>query len=765
MATNGGQIDLLFGVSKGSTTHVLAGLKKINQEANRTPQITEIKYKMSQDSKNKILGDFQKLASDINSSLDMLKPRSGGKSSYAQEYKSIDRLIEKTKSQIGTTEKLTQAQEKLNEVYNKMRNHKAGGTARAFDDAASAARKEIDEVTAGYNKLKGMVADYHKLEKTAATGSGKATATESTQKLAALRQEINQTAKNIGLSERDVEEALKRSAALSGQIAKAYDTRAQKAVNAAESSRKVESSLQSEQRNVEQLKTSYEAYANAKKSWEADPTNGEKLANLELCSKAYKDMVADMRLAADAEKKANSETAKRTQILANITSYTSKYDANLSKRVELQQRFNDLADRLRSGDITSNEAAKELAQLKAESKAAGVEIETLGQKLNRLLGAGVTQKIRTMLGTAVLTAGRKILSDVKEIDAAMTELYKVTDETETVYSRFLTNSGKRAKEFGSTMSDVIKATADFARLGYDLQDATDLSNAAIVFKNVGDGLDGIDDASEKIISIVKAFPEFEGNAMEIVDKMNEVGNNYAISSAGIGEALQRSVGALTAANNTLDESIALAVGMNAVTQDPAKVGTSLKTLTMYLRASKTEAEEAGEETDGMAESVSKLRGEILALTGQKVDIYDDNGDFKSTIQIMRELAAVWDQLSDVSQANLLERLGGKRNASIVASLLQNFGEVERALKTAENAEGSALRENEKYLDSIQGRLDVLKATGQSISSTLLQDRGLKNIMTIIQGIADHVDMLVGALGAIPTALGGFGVASIIKNLD
>lgn len=97
-------------------------------------------------------------------------------------------------------------------------------------------------------------------------------------------------------------------------------------------------------------------------------------------------------------------------------------------------------------------------------------------------------------------------------------------------------------------------------------------------------------------------------------------NNYAVSSKGIGEALLRSASAMKAANNTLDETIALTAAANTIVQDPEKVGTTLRTVSMYLRAAKTEAEDAGESTDGMADSVSKLRDEILALTGNKVDI-------------------------------------------------------------------------------------------------------------------------------------------------
>lgn len=89
------------------------------------------------------------------------------------------------------------------------------------------------------------------------------------------------------------------------------------------------------------------------------------------------------------------------------------------------------------------------------------------------------------------------------------------------------------------------------------------------------------------------------------------------------------------------------------------MGTTLKTLSMYLRASKTEAEAAGESTDGMADSVSKLREEIKSLTGNKVDIMADDNTYKSSFQILKELSQVWDQLTDVSQANILEKLAGK----------------------------------------------------------------------------------------------------------
>lgn len=160
----------------------------------------------------------------------------------------------------------------------------------------------------------------------------------------------------------------------------------------------------------------------------------------------------------------------------------------------------------------------------------------------------------------------------------------------------------------------------------------------------------------------------------------------------------------------------------------------MKTLTMYLRAAKTEAEEAGIETDGMASSVSKLRKELLALTGNRLDIMLDEDTFKSTYQIMKELSEVWDDLSDVSQANILSLVGGKRNANAVTSILKNFQDAAAASVTAANATGSAWAENEKYLEGIEGKTKQMKAAFQDFANSIVGSGIVKSITDIVSGI-------------------------------
>ena len=122
---------------------------------------------------------------------------------------------------------------------------------------------------------------------------------------------------------------------------------------------------------------------------------------------------------------------------------------------------------------------------------------------------------------------RKGINYVKEIDLAMTELKKVTDETKASYDRFLKTASKTAGAIGSTVSDFTEATANFARLGYTMEESADMAETAIVYKNVADGLDTVEESTESIISTMKAFGIESDDTMGIIDRFNEVGEYIA----------------------------------------------------------------------------------------------------------------------------------------------------------------------------------------------------------------------------------------------
>lgn len=349
---------------------------------------------------------------------------------------------------------------------------------------------------------------------------------------------------------------------------------------------------------------------------------------------------------------------------------------------------------------------------------------------------------------------RSMFEQVKLIDSAMTELKKVTDETDAAYNQFLTNAASRAKEIGTTIDGLASSTADFAKLGYEFEEAQGLAEVANIYAVVGDEINGVEGATESLVSTLAAFKgEMNGLsdsdfALSIIDKMNEVANQYSISSGGIGEALKRAASSLSTSNNTLDESISLITAANEVVQDPERVGNAMKTISMRIRSAKSELQEMGEDTDGVVESTATLRAEIKALSG--VDIMASATEFKSTYQILDELSQKWENLSDITQATIIEKMAGKHQGNIFSSLMENFDTARAALETSLNSSGSALKEHERWSQSLEARLNSLAASWQALSQTFLSSDFLKSALGGVIGLVDGITALIDTLGTLPT---------------
>ena len=215
-----------------------------------------------------------------------------------------------------------------------------------------------------------------------------------------------------------------------------------------------------------------------------------------------------------------------------------------------------------------------------------------------------------------------------------------------------------------------------------------------------------------------------------------------------------------AANNSYEQAVALIAAANRVVQDPNSVGAALRTISLRLRGTSVkELEEAGEDTTGAVESTSKLRSKVKSLSG--VDILTDTGAYKDTYTILLEISKVWDDMNDLDQAALLELLAGKTRSNTLAAILGNQKDLEAAYEAAQNAEGSALRENEKYLDSIQGRMDKFNNAVQTMWKNTLDDDTVKWFVDVGTWLVKFIDSL-GLIKTLVTTIMGY---FIYKNTD
>lgn len=352
---------------------------------------------------------------------------------------------------------------------------------------------------------------------------------------------------------------------------------------------------------------------------------------------------------------------------------------------------------------------------------------------------------------------------VRELDSALTEMRKVSNESLQSLKNYQEVTFDIADDVGTTAKTIQESTADWMRLGESITDASKSAKASNILLNVSE-FDNIDDATDSLVSMSQAYAELD--KIDIVDKMNNIGNRYSISTDGLATALKTSASALKTAGNDLDEAIALTTAGNAIAQDPASVGSGLRTISLRLTGTKEAKEELksmGEDVDDVIATTSKLRDTIMSATkaassdDKGFDILDSNGNYKSTYEILQGLADLYDnivakdkQLGTNNLNLILETIAGKNRANIAASILQNADMLKSVYEDVQDSEGSAAKELDAYLDSIDGKIAQLQNRTQELAFTAIDSEDIKIVIDGLSTIVELITKIVDIAGTIPT---------------
>lgn len=248
-------------------------------------------------------------------------------------------------------------------------------------------------------------------------------------------------------------------------------------------------------------------------------------------------------------------------------------------------------------------------------------------------------------------------------------------------------------------------------------------------------------------------------------------NNFSISTDGLASALQRSASALKTAGNDIDESIGLITAGNQVVQDPESVGAAMRVISLRLTGTsqaKQELSELNEDTDGVITTVSKLRETIMNATkvasnGYKgVDLLDKNGNYRSTAAVLQDIADIYSEIEETDKKTksnninlLLETISGKNRANTAASILQSPDVLRDAIEASKNAKGSADRENETYLSSLEAHITQLQTQLQELATVTINSDMFKGVIDTATAFLNIVTQILDKLPLISTAIGGF----------
>lgn len=224
---------------------------------------------------------------------------------------------------------------------------------------------------------------------------------------------------------------------------------------------------------------------------------------------------------------------------------------------------------------------------------------------------------------------------------------------------------------------MVTAASTFRKSGFNDEDAAVLSEVAATFQNVADTALSADDAAASIISQLRAYGETADWATHVIDAYNEVANTQAVGTNDLSTAMEVASAAMATYGNEFEQVLGLVTAGTEVMQGrPAQVARGLSTI------------------------ASRIVKNQDALAEYGVVVENVDGSLKSTYDILSELRPKWEAMTDAQRTALGDTLAGTNQYKVLASVMANFDSALTATETAYNSAGSAARENERYMESL-----------------------------------------------------------------
>jgi TP901 family phage tail tape measure protein len=349
---------------------------------------------------------------------------------------------------------------------------------------------------------------------------------------------------------------------------------------------------------------------------------------------------------------------------------------------------------------------------------------------------------------AVQAMSREIL----QVDKALTELKRVASDDIQI-DKIFKGAVDLSKQLGNNVHDVMQTLNDFSRTfgEFNERQLLAITNTATLMSNVSE-LSAIE-AGEALISTMNAFNIEAEESIRIVDAFNEVDNNFAVSTKQLAEGLSKTASTAKTFGVTMEESVGHITAISAVTQESGKIiGNALKTI--YSRIT----------TMDDAETI---------LNSVNVQIKDMEGNVRPVQDILSDLGSKWDELSDAQRQQIGVTLAGRYQLSRFLAMMNNWDMAIEATTTALTSQGSAMRENDKYLESFEARINQLKVgfteLALSVGDAILSD-GMMTLIELGKSLAQVVTDLIDKFGALPAlflaiagVMGKFGYLSKIHS--
>ena len=416
--------------------------------------------------------------------------------------------------------------------------------------------------------------------------------------------------------------------------------------------------------NPEKAKEIYDKLKNT------EVENATRLAELNQEIAKYKEAIANTR--AELAKQNAQETSP---VAGEIVDTKVDVDRLIDDEKETRRKLND-----KNNDTNPIEGLKSTTDKQSS---------TLGRAFKQFSLYAIA--LRT-----IKQAAREAISTIKELDKSLTEQAMVTGKTREQTYALLSSYQALAAQTGSTTREIADLATQFMRQGKTTQESLVLTEAAMSAAKVA-GISATDSINY-LTTALNGFQLSANDAMSVSDKFAAIAANAATSYDEIAIALSKVASQANLAGMSIDYTTALlAKGLETTREAPETIGTALKTIIARMRELSDYGETLGGDTD-----INNVESQ-LAYVG--IALRDNNGELRSTEEVLDALGRKWDTLNSNQQAAVAKALAGTRQQSRLIAMMSDYERVIELQQIAERSSGATLSQMSTYLEGMDAALN------------------------------------------------------------
>ena len=383
---------------------------------------------------------------------------------------------------------------------------------------------------------------------------------------------------------------------------------------------------------------------------------------------------------------------------ASLITTIRQVDKDGKVAIKTIEEFTDSQGRLVQQTRVTDENLKKIAE---DEQRISEKTQTVGQSLSDAMSRLAKYTIAMLPIQMLRKALSETITTIQEFDSALIEFRKVSDLAGESLTNYVAKLAKMGEITGSTMQAMVEASTEFRKSGFSDEDSAKLASIAEKYRNIADEEISAGESASFIIAQMKAFNIEAGQAEHIIDSVNEVANNFSVSSADLATNLGN-MSAIMAINNvSMEQQIGMLTGVTEITRNASSASRGLVMVSSRLTQVLDESSSTGKKLTKIYEDLG-------------IELKDQDGQLRSHYDILGDLAGQWDNLSENEQKYIALTSAGARQQQNFVALMENWNQVAKATATAYSSMGSAQKENEKVMDSISKKVEILKSQFQQL---------------------------------------------------